>query len=172
MNAVARVGLAEMLVAGLNRFVEVLVGMGYGLLVVVIGAAVFFRYVVNDSIVWAEELARYLFVWITFLGAALGVGRNVHIGVDVISGRLHGRMQQLLTLATYLAIAAFLIVLLYCGLELSLFGLRSSSMLLGIPMFFVYMAVPIGSFVMLANVSMQLIVLFTKGMDRNEGERN
>lgn len=167
MNAVARIGLAEMLVAGLNRFVEILVGMGYGLLVVLIGAAVFFRYVVNDSIVWAEELARYLFVWITFLGAALGVGRNVHIGVDFFSSRLHGRMQHLLALATYLAIAIFLVVLFYCGMELSLFGLRSSSMLLGVPMFFVYIAVPIGSFVMLANVGMQLLSLF-----KERGERN
>ncbi|MCC7485195.1 MAG: TRAP transporter small permease subunit, partial [Burkholderiales bacterium] len=65
-----------------NRLVELVVIAQFAVLVAVVTAAVFARYVLNDSIVWAEELSRYLFIWVTFLGGGLGMGTNIHVGVD------------------------------------------------------------------------------------------
>ena len=41
-------------------------------IVIIMGVQVFFRYVLNDSIIWAEEMSRYFLIWITFL--VLGIG--------------------------------------------------------------------------------------------------
>lgn len=49
-------------------------------LAIVILVAVFFRYVLNDSLIWSDELAKILLVWITYFGAALAALRRAHLG--------------------------------------------------------------------------------------------
>lgn len=56
-----------------------------GLLALILGVglvAVFFRYVMNSSLYWSDEVIRYMFVWMTFLGAALAVRNRQHIQVS------------------------------------------------------------------------------------------
>jgi TRAP-type C4-dicarboxylate transport system permease small subunit len=55
-----------------------------GGMVVVVSAQVVLRYVFNNSIDWAEEVARILFVWSIFLAIPLGVRGGVHIGVNLL----------------------------------------------------------------------------------------
>src|SRR5262245_26766549 len=54
----------------------------FWVLALVVFHQVFTRYVLNDAAGWTEEIARYLLVAVTFLGAALAVRRNSHIRVD------------------------------------------------------------------------------------------
>ena len=44
----------------------------------------FTRYILNDSLAWTEEIARYALIWITFIGAAVVVRKNSHIAVEVL----------------------------------------------------------------------------------------
>ena len=53
-------------------------------LLVVMSAQVLWRYVFNDPIYWSEELARYLFVWLTFLAASMAFRDHKHMAVDLI----------------------------------------------------------------------------------------
>lgn len=52
------------------------------LIVLIMSVQVLFRYVFNNSISWSEEVVRYLFVWMTFLGAAVCFRDRMHIRVD------------------------------------------------------------------------------------------
>ena len=45
---------------------------------------VFLRYVANSPLFWSEELTRYLIVWLTFLGASLGIRHRGHIAIELI----------------------------------------------------------------------------------------
>jgi TRAP-type C4-dicarboxylate transport system permease small subunit len=54
------------------------------LLLIVMSAQVLWRYVFNDPIYWSEELARYLFVWLTFLAASMAFRDHKHMAVDLI----------------------------------------------------------------------------------------
>jgi TRAP-type C4-dicarboxylate transport system permease small subunit len=147
---------AERLVRRVNLLVQYVVIVQFAVLVAVVAAAVFWRYVLNDSIVWAEELARYLFVWISFLGGGLGVGTNIHVGVDSLVALLPARPKLVLQIAVELLIVAFTVVLIWVGWQFMMFGMRSSALLLPIKMGHVYMAVPAGGLVMLANVLLNL----------------
>ena len=51
-------------------------------------AQVVFRYVIAAPLPWSEELARYCFVWIVFLGGAVGLARGIHLGVDLVVNAL------------------------------------------------------------------------------------
>ncbi|MCA1952186.1 MAG: TRAP transporter small permease [Hyphomicrobiales bacterium] len=44
----------------------------------------FSRYILNDSAAWTEEIARYMLMWLTFIGAAIVTRRGTHIGVEVL----------------------------------------------------------------------------------------
>lgn len=148
--------IAERLVWRINHLVQRVVIAQFAVLVTVVAAAVFWRYVLNDSIVWAEELSRYLFVWISFLGGGLGVGTNIHVGVDSVVELMPARPKLVVQIAVELLIVAFTVVLIWVGWQFAMFGLRSDALLLPIKMGHVYMAVPAGGFVMLINVLLNL----------------
>ena len=55
-------------------------------------AAVLSRYVFRSSLSFAEELGRYIFVWITFLGMARCIASDKHVALDLISHALSGEV--------------------------------------------------------------------------------
>ena len=80
-----------------DRIVQVMDWAGYLLLVIfsmiMVGATflqVIFRYFFNHPLFWSEELSRYCFVWIVFVGAAIAVKHGAHIGVDYFVKHLLG----------------------------------------------------------------------------------
>lgn len=94
---------------------------------VVMSVQIFLRYVLNDSLIWSEEAARYLLVAISFLGCATGCRKNCHIRIDVIDLMLSERARRILSLATdaivlcYVAYVAWLSIgiIPIIGLQLS-----------------------------------------------------
>ena len=79
-------------------------------MVVVVAVQVFLRYVTNTSLGWADELSRFTFVWSIFLAIPLGIRAGVHIGMEIVTGRLPPRVQDVLA-RLMAAIAAALMVL-------------------------------------------------------------
>ncbi|MCC6531213.1 MAG: TRAP transporter small permease [Burkholderiales bacterium] len=141
----------QLLVRRINRLAEIVVIIQFAVLVATVTAAVVARYVLNDSIVWAEELSRYLFVWVSFLGGGLGVGRNIHVGVDSVVQLLPGRPKLVVQVAAEIMMVGFTLVLIWVGAQFALFGMRNDALLLPIAMGYVYLAVPVGASVMLIN---------------------
>ena len=160
----------ERLVARINRLFELIVIGVYVALVVDITAAVFFRYVLNDSLVWGEELARYLFVWLVFLGAGLGVGKNVHVGVDSFVRMLPLGPRKLMQLGVEAAVMAFLVALIAVGVNLAMASAHMQTLLLNVSIAYVYLAAPVGGALMLinllANAWRHLDELASGGVDR------
>lgn len=136
----------------INRIAEATVVVLFATLIAVVAAAVFWRYVLNDSITWGEELARYCFIWVTFVGGGLGVGRNIHVGVDSVVMLLPAYPRRIVELLVEAAMVLFTLILIGVGIQFTLFGARSTALLLGINMIWVYAAVPVGGLVMLVNL--------------------
>ncbi len=74
-----------------NSLAEYAVCALLAVMVVVVFLQVIFRFVIRSSLPWSEELARYLMVWIVFLGASIGVKRKSHIGVEAVVALLPDR---------------------------------------------------------------------------------
>ncbi len=77
--------------------------------------AVFFRYALNQSLSWSDELVRYLFVWFTLLGAAVALREREHIRVDYFIGKLPAKMRRAVECLTLTAIGLFHIALIILG---------------------------------------------------------
>ncbi|WP_461209148.1 TRAP transporter small permease [Desulfocurvus sp. DL9XJH121] len=98
---------------GLNTACEAILALCGAGMAVVIGLQVIFRYALNDSLFWSEELGRLLLVWLTFCGAAVAYRRGAHIGVDALVARLSAkaaRSARILAQAVCLAFFAAMAV--------------------------------------------------------------
>ena len=92
--------------------------------------AVFFRYVLNDSLVWADELARWFLMGVGFIGGALAYRRKAHIGMPFLLRRMRPLVARCVEAGTALTIAGF--CALFCYVELSVYlPLRMSIVLPG-----------------------------------------
>ncbi|MDM0078788.1 TRAP transporter small permease [Variovorax sp. J2P1-59] len=70
------------------RFLEYAIAACLAGMVALVFTNVILRYVFNSGLDIAEELSRWLFVWLTFLGAVVGMHRHAHLGTEVLVGRL------------------------------------------------------------------------------------
>jgi TRAP-type transport system small permease protein len=81
---------------------------------VLVFANVFMRYAFNSGITVSEELSRWLFVWLTFLGAIVAVRERGHLGSDMLTSRL-GPMGKRVCLAVGQALMLYATWLLLSG---------------------------------------------------------
>jgi TRAP-type transport system small permease protein len=66
------------------KFAEVTLVVMLSMMVVMVFGNVVLRYCFNDGIISSEELSRFLFIWITFLGAVVAMRENAHLGLDSV----------------------------------------------------------------------------------------
>jgi C4-dicarboxylate transporter DctQ subunit len=99
---------------------------------------------------WAQELTIYLFVWMAKFGAAYGVRTGIHVGVDVLINRLNTPLKKKFILFGLLAGASFTGIIAALGADfvIELSGTSSTSEVLELPIWIVYLAIPLGSSLM------------------------
>lgn len=106
-------------------------------------AAVMSRYLFKSSIPFAEELGRYLFVWITFTGMARCVATDKHVALDLISHVMHGKVKRTWQLAVYIITMLFFGFITWSGVMLCTVGAKQKSPTMRIPMQYMYVIIPI-----------------------------
>jgi TRAP-type C4-dicarboxylate transport system permease small subunit len=114
--------------------------------------AVVFRYVFNNSLTWSEELTRYMFIWIVFLGAAVSVRQRANIAIDLFGGRVGPVGQRLLDVIERVATIAFALLVVIPGFAFVRIGMSNLSPALEIPMGVVYAAPVVGCGLMIVYV--------------------
>lgn len=113
------------------------------LTVTVIFIQVFMRYVMGASLVWSEELARYAFIWLIFIGVSYGVKRQAHISVDALSMILNKKGNIVMGIVANLFFLAFAALLAYYSFNVAIQVTRLSPAL-EIPLIWVYLAPAVG----------------------------
>ncbi len=99
---------------------------------------------------WAQELTIYLFVWMAKFGAAYGVRSGIHVGVDVMVNRLEPKNQKIFVMISLLSGALFTATIGTLGANF-VWGMSQTDQTssdLEVPMWIVYMAIPLGSYLM------------------------
>lgn len=101
-------------------------------LIISVSANVIGRAVLNHSLPWADELARMLFIWLIFIGAAAAFARYEHIAVDILVRKLKPRAAHMLYLLQHLVITTLMGVIIWGGF-LVMSRASSSTAILGVP---------------------------------------
>lgn len=105
---------------------------------------VFFRYVLNSSLSWSEEAARYLFVWSAMLGFSSSVEARRLFRFDLVAQRLPPAGARLCAALYGVAAVAFLWALVVSGRALVVGTASQTSPAIGLPMALPYAALPVG----------------------------
>jgi TRAP-type C4-dicarboxylate transport system permease small subunit len=110
------------------------------------------RYLLQKPSSYTEEIARFLLIWISFLGASYAYRQQQHLGIDLLTAKLEGNKKRWASLFSYGVCGVFaLLVLSYGGSQLVLLTLelQQVSGALGLPMFYIYSVIPLSGFLML-----------------------
>ncbi|WP_395339221.1 TRAP transporter small permease [Ningiella sp. W23] len=136
----------------LNRLLEPVLIVAIVVLVLVVLWQVFSRYVLQAPSTATDEIARFLLMWLTLLGAAWVVGQRAHLAIDLLSDKLSLNKAVKLQRLLVVLIALFaLSVMLVGGISLVdiTLTLEQSSTVLQVPMGYVYIALPVSGVFML-----------------------
>lgn len=117
---------------------------------------VIFRYVLEFSLPWADELARYCLVWLVFVGMVVALVRGQHVTVDILLDRYRGRFKRIALTFIDLAVAALFLTLLYGGVLLMQLTVGQTTSGMGMPKYVVYAALPVGAVLMLIELALRI----------------
>jgi TRAP-type transport system small permease protein len=102
------------------------------------------RFVFSTGLVWAEELDRYIFVWLMFLGITMGIYKQKHIAITVIADRL-GKFSKVLRLLGHLITGVFFIILMWQGYQFMLVSISGMAAVLPLNLGIIYSIIPLSS---------------------------
>ncbi len=137
----------ERLSRSVNHWVEYsLFGLGFTMSAVV-AVQVFSRYVLNHSLFWSEELARYLLVWLTFLGASVAYRLNLHPGIDIVFARVPSSFQRGISIFVHLVSMILFGIMIFYGAQFSYFVRLQISPAMDFPKWIVFCIVPLSGFI-------------------------
>ena len=120
------------------RLVEVLLVVMLSAMVVMVFGNVVLRYGFNSSIISSEELSRFLFIWITFLGAIVTLRENAHLGVDTLVRKLSLTGKKTAAIVSNLMMIGCCTLMFYGTFKQHTINASTRSAVTEIPMIWVY----------------------------------
>lgn len=133
----------QKLTKGVDKLLYFGIGITFSVLIASCVLQVFTRTVLNDSLSWTEELARYAFIWSNFLGAAVCTKRGTHATVTAMIEAIPENARKALHLVVMAVIILIAIVLIRYGFKVA-FAVRSQlSPALRVSMGLIYAAAPV-----------------------------
>ncbi|QOL80001.1 TRAP transporter small permease [Pseudooceanicola spongiae] len=110
----------------------------------IVGANVALRYTTNHSLPWADEAARYLMIWMTFVGAGLALRWGGHVAITNLHDVLSTRSQQILRVVIVLILLIFFAFMVHVGLQYMDRARFQKTPAMRLSFLYVYAAMPVG----------------------------
>lgn len=109
----------------------------------VIFVGVYTRYVMGQAVPWSDEVARYLFIWMSFLGAAVAVRRRLHYVVHLIVDRFEKKAKFAAGLLSWVIVMGFSVFLTIQGIRVMEGVSVQVSPALELTLSWVFLAIPV-----------------------------
>ena len=135
-----------------------------GIMTAVVIAGVFARYVMQNPMVWTEEIARMAMIWTAYLGMSIAVRRRGHLGVSFFVQKFPLGLQRFVKLFNDLLIVGFLYILIVNGVKMVIASKIQIEPATGIIMSYPYLIVPLsGILMMIQHVLVMLVDILRWG---------
>ncbi len=130
----------------LARGEDLFLAMAHALIAALVVAAVFFRYVLSDPLIWTEEFIVIVFTWMLFIGLSSGFRARMHLRIDALLILLPERHRVYLGAVAVLATLVTLLGLVWFGTMQTLTMLTTQTPMMRISAGWAVSAVPVGAF--------------------------
>jgi len=147
----------------LARFVEFVMVSLTVIMIALVTYQVFERYVLHYTPPWSEELAVYLMIWFGIIGIAAGVRRKSHMALEYFADKFPKPVQKGLRLFNYVIMIIYTSVLIYEGINMVELTMSQKSPAIGLPVGYVYLALPVSAVIMVLFLLEALIKEIKKG---------
>ena len=124
----------------LFKGIDYFTGILTGLMVVFVFLNVVLRTFFNSGLTWSEELSRYLFVYVTYIGAISAMRANGHLGVDTLISRMKPQVQMVMYVVSQSLISVIMGILIHGSYKMVIQNTASKTAALGIPYSVLYFA--------------------------------
>lgn len=118
----------------------------------IIFANVVLRYSTGDSIIWAEEVARHMMIWVAFLGAGLALRFGGHVAIENLHRAVSTRSARVLRAIVVVGLSLFFIFMTIASSDYVWRTRFQSTAATDIPISFIYAAMPVGFVLMLVHL--------------------
>lgn len=126
---------------------------------------VIMRYVFNSSLSWSEEVMRYAFIWMVYVGGAITARKKGHVKLELFENMLPAKGRKILYYIQNILVIIGLLVLIWAGYDLCMRNLTSMTSALVISRAWAYAAIPAGSLCMV--IAMILTMITQPYVDKN-----
>jgi TRAP-type C4-dicarboxylate transport system permease small subunit len=147
------------------KTLERLIILGLIAMIALTFASTVVRFAGHGGIFWAEEVSRYISIWVVFLAGGLGVRYWIHLNVDIFTILLPKNAQKWMMMFCLVLMVVFQAVLIWFGTKLTISNHAQQSASLQMPMSFAYAAIPVGAFIMFCE-TLRLIAREIRGEPR------
>lgn len=90
----------------------------FAVMVATIFLQIIMRFCFSNSLVWSEELGKFMFVWISWLGLSIGERRNEHIKITLVMDKLSPKWQKIFEIISYIILLGILGITVYYAVVL------------------------------------------------------
>lgn len=134
----------------LDNIEEYLLIILFPIMTIIVFIATVVRYFKLGSIPWSEELARYIMIWMAYIGASLGIKKNAHFGVEAVVNMLPSYISKYADLFRTVIMLLFNGLIIYFSILIMKhqIDIEQTSPALFMPIWIAYLAVPTGAFLM------------------------
>lgn len=140
------------------------------LIIISTSVQVITRFLLNSSLVGTEEVSRYSFIWASMLGAGICVSRHSHANVSFLSDILKGKFKLLQEVFVQIMIGIMGVLLIVQGYKMVQITLNQLSPTLKVPMWIIYLAIPIGGIIILFGSICNMLNILSKVKHGGEEE--
>jgi TRAP-type C4-dicarboxylate transport system permease small subunit len=135
--------MIETVYRALEKFLLYIVMILLALMVIIVFANVVSRYYLQFSLAWSEEIARFMLVWLVFLGSFLAYIHDEHLGLDILVKQLSPTVRKVVATVTNLLVIFALYAVMEGGYLLMMANFDWLSAAAEIPQGYIYAIVPI-----------------------------
>lgn len=122
-------------------------------------ANVVLRYIFESGIVWAEEYTKFAIMWVTFAGCGAGIRYSAHMSITALAEAVNEKIKRILSVIVHIVGLIFSAFLLVYGAKVtySVYATSQLSPAMEIPMYLVYISVPIGGALLIIRLIQSLV---------------
>ncbi|MDR1730912.1 MAG: TRAP transporter small permease [Synergistaceae bacterium] len=151
----------------INNFEEYFVVWSLAIMTALVFVQVVMRYIFHNSLSWSEELARYIFLWLSWTGASYAVRERTHFRVEMLANVLKGRSRKIFELVILFVWFLFSFFLTWYGTALVIFLMDTGqvSAAMRLPMSLTYASVPVGCGLMCIRLIIEIQKIIKGGVE-------
>ena len=121
-----------------NKLLNMAIAFSLAAMSLAVFGNVVLRYVFNSGLTWSEEMSRFLFVWMVFLGAIAALKDKMHLGVDIVVNALPKGLQKVVFLISNAIVLYLLWLVLDGSWKMTILNMNSTGPATGMPLSYLY----------------------------------